>query len=373
MDYDDSSGKDHGDHVHGPEPAAADDHGHEHELAATGDHDHDDEGAEHSHGSGPLAFLGEIFHVHQHDVRYDEQLEGSAEGIRTLRLSLAVLGVTAVIQLIVALQSGSVGLLADTIHNFSDALTAIPLWLAFLVARRPANRRYTYGYGRAEDLAGVAIVLIILASAVLAFWESYRKLIEPTPLPYVGWVMIAAVIGFLGNEAVAILRIRTGRRIGSAALEADGRHAQIDGITSLGVLVGAVAVWLGYPIADPIVGMLISVIIVFVSRDAARTMWRRLMDAIEPGVLAGVERVARDTPGVEGVENLRVRWLGHRLWAELNLLVDENVSLRDSHTIAEEVRHRLFHAEPRLAQVSVHVDPSGSSGLDHHAQTSHHE
>jgi cation diffusion facilitator family transporter len=184
--------------------------------------------------------------------------------------------------------------------------------------------------------------------------------------------MVAAVIGFLGNEGVAILRIRTGRRIGSAALEADGRHAQVDGITSLGVLVGAVAVWLGLPIADPIVGMLISITILFVSRDAAMAMWHRLMDAVDPSLADEVSRVARETPGVRGVEEPRVRWLGHRLWAELHILVDENVPLREAHAVAEEVRHRLFHAEPRLVEVAIHVDPWGESSIDHHATTSHH-
>jgi cation diffusion facilitator family transporter len=305
-------------------------------------------------------------------VRSDGALEGSAEGVRTLRLSLIGLGVTAAIQLVIAIQSGSVGLLADTIHNFSDALTSVPLWLAFLIGRRPANRRYTYGYGRAEDLAGVAIVLIIIASSLLALWESYQRLIHPTPLVYVGWVIVAAVVGFLGNEGVAILRIRTGRRIGSAALEADGRHAQVDGFTSLGVLIGAVAVWLGAPIADPIVGLLISISILFVSRDAARAMGRRLMDAVDPSLGDVLNRVAGETPGVRGVEASRVRWLGHRLWADMHILVDEEMTLRAAHAIAEDVRHRLFHAEPRLADIVVHVDPIGESGADYHAKTSQH-
>jgi cation diffusion facilitator family transporter len=358
----------------GSEPDTPDDHGHKTDHDH-GDHVHEQEHGQddaHSHGSGPLSFLGEIFHLHGHDVRTDAALEGSAEGIRTLRLSLIGLGVTAAIQLIIALQSGSVGLLADTIHNFSDALTAVPLWLAFLVGRRPANRRYTYGYGRAEDLAGVAIVLIIIASSLLALWESYQKLIHPTPLAYVGWVMVAAVVGFLGNEGVAILRIRTGRRIGSAALEADGRHAQVDGFTSLGVLIGAVAVWLGAPIADPIVGLLISITILFVSRDAALAMWHRLMDAVDPSLGAVIIRVSGETPGVRGIEDPRVRWLGHRLWADMHILVDEDMTLRAAHAIAEDVRHRLFHAEPRLADVVIHVDPVGASGTNYHATTSHH-
>lgn len=290
-----------------------------------------------------------------------------------LKLSLLGLGVTALIQLVIATRSGSVGLLADTIHNFSDAFTAIPLGLAFLVGRWPANRRYTYGYGRAEDVAGVVIVLIILGSAILAFWESLQKLIHPTPLADVGWVMAAAVVGFLGNEGVAILRIRTGRQIGSAALEADGYHARVDGLTSLGVLVGAIAVWLGAPIADPIVGLLISIAILFISKDAAVAMWRRIMDAVDPELVTQAEHVLQTAPGVEDVHDLRLRWSGHRLLADAHLGIDAGLTLGAAHAIGEEARHRLFHALPRLAEVVVHLDPVGPAGVDYHALTEHHQ
>jgi cation diffusion facilitator family transporter len=356
------------DHEHLHHHDADDAHAHHDDDDHDHDHGHDDE-----HGSGGIAgFLGSVFHVHHHEVEYDESLDGSAEGTRVLVLSLLGLAVTAAIQLAVALASGSAGLLADTIHNFSDALTAVPLWLAFSIGRRPATRRYTYGYGRAEDLAGVAIVAIIFVSALLAFWESYQKFIHPTPITGIGWVMAAAVVGFAGNELVAILRIRTGRRIGSAALEADGEHARVDGLTSLGVLVGAVAVWLGFPLADPIVGLLISVAILFVTKDAALAMWHRMMDAVDPALVERVDAVVKSTPGVEGTEDVRLRWLGHRLWAELHVLVDENAPLRDAHAIAEEVRHKLFHAMPRLAEVTVHLDPHGTADANYHDVTEHH-
>src|SRR5258706_10495188 len=157
--------------------------------------------------------------------------------------------------------SGSVGLLADGIHNVSDALTAIPLWIAFMLARRPATRRYTYGYGRAEDIAGVIIVLMIFLSSLVAAYESSQKLLHPEPLRYVWWVMAAAIIGFVGNEGVAILRMRAGREIGSAALVADVQHARVDGLTSLAVLIGAVGSPLGFPLPDPIIGALITIAI----------------------------------------------------------------------------------------------------------------
>lgn len=336
------------------------------------EHDHHHPHA-HPHPHGGLGErIGAIVQWHHHDVAADEVLASSAEGMRALQLSLVGLLITAGIQLAIALASGSVGLLADTIHNFSDALTAVPLWLAFRIGQWPANRRFTYGYGRAEDVAGLVIVLVIVASAVAAFWEAYRRLIHPAPIHQLGWVMVAALAGFLGNELVAILRIRTGRRIGSAALEADGQHARTDGLTSLGVLLGTIAVALGAPIADPLVGLAISGMILLVSKDALVAMGHRLLDAVDPALVERAEEVARSTPGVLDVHELRLRWVGHQLTAELHVSVDEAASLAQAHAIAEEVRHRLFHALPRLTEVSVHVDPTGDSGIDYHASTAHH-
>src|SRR5262249_46233929 len=155
------------------------------------------------------------------------------EGIRALKVSLAGLAVTAILQVVVVMVSGSVALMADTIHNFADALTAVPLAIAFSLGRRKPNKRYTYGYGRAEDLAGVFIVFMIALSAVIAAWEAIRRLVNPEDVHHVGWVIAAGLIGFAGNELVAVYRIRVGRDIGSAALVADGLHARTDGLTSL--------------------------------------------------------------------------------------------------------------------------------------------
>ncbi len=302
----------------------------------------------------------------------DAQLESSQRGVWALKISLLGLAATAAFQVIIVLISGSVALLADTIHNFSDALTAVPLWIAFVLGRRAATTRYTYGFGRAEDIAGVFIVLMIAASAALAGWESVQRLLDPQPISNLGWVMIAAVIGFAGNEAVAIFRIRIGREIGSAALVADGYHARADGFTSLAVLFGAIGVLLGFPLADPLVGLAITIAILFVLRDAAVQIWHRLMDAAEPALVEGLVSQAAGVPGVQEVDDVRVRWLGHRLEADLRVVVDEDLPTRLSHQVAEEVRHRLFHAQPKLASIIVHVDPCGHSGGDLHAETKHH-
>jgi cation diffusion facilitator family transporter len=348
-------------HVHGDEhqhdDQQHDDHA-EHAHGLDQDHDHDHgHGHDHDHEQGWLGHIKEaipFFHGHSHgESQVDAALEGSERGIWALKVSLLGLGATALLQLAVVLVSGSVGLLADMIHNFGDALTAVPLAVAFLLGRRPPTRRYTYGYGRAEDVAGVLIILLIFFSALVAAYESYRKLVHPQPLQYLGWVMAAAIVGFIGNEAVGQFRIRIGKEIGSAALVADGQHARVDGFTSLAVLVGALGVLAGFPLADPIVGLLITIAILFIVKDTVVVIWRRLMDAVDPELVAGIERVAAAVPGVEQVQRVRVRWIGHRLDADVPVRLNGDLSVREGALVAEEIRHALLHAFPRLSMVSV--------------------
>ena len=341
--------------------------------AGHGEHDHP-EGHDHEHATGIRGFLSSLFRPHGHDAAdsIDSALESSAAGIRALKISLVILGLTALAQLVVVLFTGSVALLADTIHNFSDALTAVPLWIAFTLARREPTRRYTYGYGRAEDLAGVFIVAMIALSAVVAGYESLRRLIDPQPISNVGVVLVAGILGFLGNEAVAIYRIRVGRSIGSAALVADGLHARTDGFTSLAVAAGAIGVLAGYPLADPIVGLLITVAILAVLRSAARDVYRRLMDAVEPELVDVAEAALRAVPGVQDVGALRLRWLGHRLRAETDITVASNLSVAEGHAIAADAEHELLHAVSRLDAATVHVNPSHLDGTDPHDAMAHH-
>lgn len=294
-------------------------------------------------------------------------------GIRTVWWALAALAVTSLIQVGIYYLSGSVALLADTIHNIGDGLNSVPLLIAFYLARRAATRRYPYGFARAEDVAGIFIVLSIALSAGLIFWESIQKLLHPEPLTHLGWVAAAALVGFVGNEAVALLQIRTGRAIGSAALVADGLHARTDGLTSLAVLIAAGGTWLGFPIVDPIIGLLIGVTILFITRDATVTMWYRLMDAVDPQLIDRAEAVARGHGEVKQVRRVRMRWMGHRLHADLLLAVDPHMSTAASHQVAEEVRHDLYHAFPHLEDVVVHVDPWSPQQDVYHQLTEHHE
>ncbi len=321
-----------------------------------------------------LGWLGSVLRPHSHDAAdsTDSALESSAEGVRAVKIGLVGLGVTAIAQLVVVLLTGSTALLADTIHNFSDALTALPLWVAFVLSRRSATRRYTYGYGRAEDLAGVFIVLMIALSAVVAGYESIRRLINPEPISNVGVVLAAGVIGFAGNELVALYRIRVGRKIGSAALVADGLHARTDGFTSLAVVAAALGVMAGYPLADPITGLVITVAIVVVLKGAAINIYRRLMDAVDPELVDAAEASLRNVPGVLDIETLRLRWTGHQLRAETGLVVDPGLDVITGHEIAVEAQHALLHGVPRLTDATVHISPGGNIGHAHHERLAHH-
>jgi cation diffusion facilitator family transporter len=284
--------------------------------------------------------------------------------MRALRISLLVLGLTAVAQGVVVALSGSVALLGDALHNAADALTAVPLGVAFLLGRRRPNRRYTYGYGRAEDLAGVVIVAVIALSSGAAAFVALRRLLDPRPVTHLAAVAIAAGLGFAGNELVARYRIRTGRRIGSAALVADGLHARTDGFTSLAVLLGAGGVWAGWDWADPVVGLAITGAILVAGWQAGRQVVQRLMDSIDPALIDQAEAALRDVPGVLGAGQVRMRWIGHRLRAECAILVDPASTAAAAHRVAAEAEHALVHAIPRLTAAVVHADVLADHMLD---------
>ncbi|MGW6542276.1 cation diffusion facilitator family transporter [Streptomyces massasporeus] len=350
-------------------------HRHDHGHAPGHEHRH---GPEHGHGhrhGGLRHRMAHLLTPHSHETadKVDSALESSARGMRALWVSLVVLGVTALAQAVVVVLSGSVALLGDTVHNTADALTAVPLGIAFVLGRRAATRRFTYGYGRAEDLAGLVIVLTIAASAVFAGWTAVDRLLDPRPVQHVPAVAVAALVGFAGNEWVARYRIRVGRSIGSAALVADGLHARTDGFTSLAVLLGAGGSALGWHLADPVVGLAITAAIALVLRDAAREVFRRVMDAVDPALVDRAERALTEVPGVRGVGELRLRWIGHRLRAEVTVVVDGEATVREAHRIAVDAEHALLHAVPRLTAALVHADPEPVPGeSDPHLPLAHH-
>lgn len=339
------------------------------------EHDHG-----HHHDHHRRRWLHAVRHAltpHSHDTteKIDSELETSRRGVRAVWWSFAILMATALGQAAVVAVSGSVALLGDTLHNLADALTAVPLAVAFVLGRRAATRRFTYGLGRAEDLAGLVVVLLITGSAAVAGFEAVRRIIDPRDISHVPLVALAGIIGFAGNEAVARYRIRVGRQIGSAALVADGLHARTDAFTSLAVLLAALGAWLDIPHADPAVGLLITAMILLVLKDAAREVFSRMLDAVDPDVVAAAEHELAHVPGVREVTRVRLRWVGHALHAEVDLTAAEDLTLAQAHTIAVAAEHALLHALPRLAGATVHIDPyhpHDSAGEDPHGPLAHH-
>src|SRR6266849_1697580 len=312
------------------------------------DHSHSNSHREHTHGA------------------IDPALLSTERGIWAIKWSFVGLFATAVFQLFIALLSGSVALLADTIHNFGDAATAIPLWVAFTLGRRKPSKRFTYGYGRVEDLAGVAIVIIILLSAIIAGYQSINYLFHPQKVEHLWAVIVASIIGFAGNEMVALVRIKVGKEIGSAALIADGYHARVDGLTSLAVLFGAGGVWLGYPLTDPLIGLLITVAILRIVWESGKAVFTRLLDGVDPEVIGEIKHAVTHIPGVRDATEVRVRWLGHRLHAEVNVAVDAELSVQEGHERAKEARHQLLHHLRYLSNATIHIYPVNASGEEHH-------
>jgi cation diffusion facilitator family transporter len=326
------------------------------------EHHHHDHEHDHRHKTGVQGWLDEKLGIlsHQHDHRglaYDKAFQQNSEGIRTVWIALAILLITALLQMVIVYFSRSVSLFADTAHNIGDGLNSIPLLIAFYLARRVPTRRYNYGFGRAEDVAGILIVLSIAVSAVIVFSQAIQRLLDPQPLTNLGWVAAAALIGFFGNEVVAMMQIRVGRKIGSAAMIADGLHARTDGLTSLAVLLAAVGTWFGYPILDPIIGFLIGIAILMITWDAMKTIWHRLMDAVDPALIKRAEAVISTNEDVMEIRRIRMRWVGHCLYADIYFSVDPDLKTSESHQIAEEVRHALYHEFPDLTDINVHVDP----------------
>ena len=302
----------------------------------------------------PLAGHHHDSHPHTHGA-VDQHLMTTERGLHALKWSFAVLAIGAALQAGVVMKSGSVALAADAIHNAADAATAIPLGLAFILMHRKATERFTYGYGRVEDLAGLVVVLVVLLSAIAAAYEAVSRLFHPHPVEALGAVAVAGLIGFLANEAAAFLRIRTGREIHSAALVADGEHARIDGLTSLAVAAGAGAIKLGYPIADPIIAIGISIAIFGIVREASMTVFTRLLDGVEPGLVAEIRRTGQRMQGIRDVFHVRARWIGHRLNAEADIAVDPVLSVGEGVEIANRFKAEVMHQVPGIHAMHVGI------------------
>jgi cation diffusion facilitator family transporter len=349
------------------------DHNHDHEHDHNGpghihdahsdldrNHDHNDHDDHRGHG-------------HEHG-KVDADLYGNKAGLRAVQISTARMFIVAAIQFAIAGIGGSAGLFADALHNLGDVLTTVALWIAFVISNRAANQRYTYGYHRAEDLAGIFIVLVIIASAAAGAWESIQKLTSGSAPTHLLLSMAAAVVGFVGNEILAWYKISVGKRINSVPLVADGQHSRIDGLTSLAALIGLIGVAFGLRIADPIAGLVITVVILTVVYSTSRSVLQRLLDAVDPHVVPSIIAAASEVPGVEGVGDVRARWVGHTLHVMMNIEVAAEMTLARAHAIAEEVRHRLFHRIDGISEAIIHTDPHspGEDAMNYHEIMAHH-
>lgn len=311
-------------------------------------------------------------HEQQHSHgSVDPALLTSSQGLWAVKWSLIGLAITAFLQLIVVIFSGSISLLADTLHNFGDAFTAVPLWAAFKASRWKPTSQFTYGYGRVEDLAGWVVVLAMFVSAVSALALAIERFLHPQAIDHLGWVVVASLVGFAGNEAVALFRLKVGKEIGSAALIADGHHARTDGWTSLAVLFSALGVWLGYPLADPLIGILIALVIFRATWHSGKDILWRSLDGIDPTMVNEVNRVVIAVPGVQAATEIRARWLGHKMHAEINIAVDTALSVAQGHRIMQEVHHQLLHEIQHLSSATIHVDPLEYAGEKHHRSAEH--
>jgi cation diffusion facilitator family transporter len=316
-------------------------------------------GGGHSHHGGDEyeEQAGHGQHGHTHGV-IDPSIATSVEGVWAVKWSFIILIVTALLQLAAVLATHSVALLADTIHNFADATTAIPLWAAFVLARRKPTCTFTYGLGRVEDLAGLFIVLIILFSAVASGYEAVTRMIDPQPILYLPVVAAAGIVGFLGNAAAAVVRIRVGRRINSTALVADGYHAAVDGLTSLAVVAGAAGVHFGWPLADPIIGLLITLAILGIVWQSARAVVTRLLDGVEPGIIHEIEHAAEHVPRLKQIVEIKARWLGHKLHADVTIIVDDSLSLAEAKEVSTSLQREMHAHVPALSVACVRFVPT---------------
>jgi cation diffusion facilitator family transporter len=347
---------------------------HEYSSSHTHDHEHDEhehDHDEHDHEHGSEGHGGHGGHGHEHG-KVNADLYGNQAGLRAVQISTAGMLLVSIIQFAIAIIGGSAGLFADALHNAGDVLTTVALWIAFVVSQRAANQRYTYGYYRTEDLAGIFIVLVIIASAVASAIESIQKLTSGVPPTQIYLSMAAALVGVAGNELLAQYKISVGKRINSVPLVADGQHSRIDGLTSLAAFIGLIGVKLGFPITDPIAGLVITVVILTVVYSTALSVIRRLLDAVDPHIVPSIFDVASRVPGVEGVNDIRARWVGHTLHVAMNIEVDAQLTLAQAHDIAEEVRHRLFHSIKGISEAIIHTDPHSHGGEDPHQKMAHH-
>jgi cation diffusion facilitator family transporter len=261
------------------------------------------------------------------------------------------LAATGLIELLLAVLTGSVGLLGDAIHNLSDVSTSAVVFLGYWLSRRPPTERYPYGLERAEDLARIGIAVVIWASAAFAGYESVRKLIEHGTTSHLGWGIAGAGIGVAGNQVVARYKLVVGRRINSATLVADARHSWLDALSSAGAMAGLIAVALGQRWGDPVAGLAVTALICHVGYEVTADVVHRPADGIDPSVITGAEAAAGSVPGVIHA-HARARWTRRTLRIEIEGRVDPDMPVRDADELGRQVATALAHEVPEAGSLT---------------------
>ena len=264
---------------------------------------------------------------------------------RAVAVSAIGLGVTGLVELLLAVLTGSVGLLGDAIHNLSDVSTSAVVFLGFRLSRRPPTEKYPYGLERAEDLAGVGIAVVIWASAAFAGFESIRKLVNHGHTTHIAVGIAGAVLGVAGNQLVARYKLRVGKRINSATLIADAKHSWLDALSSAGALAGLVAVAFGLPWGDPVAGLAVTAFIGHVGYEVTKDVVHRLADGVDPDVITTAEAAAGSVPGVIHA-HARARWTGRTLRVEIEGWVDPELPAKDADTMGRQVADHLARQLP---------------------------
>ncbi len=306
---------------------------------------------------------------HGHSVAAAETFASSTRaGVMALRIGVAGLALTTAIQVGLYVISGSVALLGDTLHNGIDVAGTGIVWAAFALTRRERSARFNYGFHRFEDIAALIVVVLIAASAVVVVYEGITSLGNEPDIGQPWVVLIAGVVGLVGNEGVALFKIRTGKRIGSAALVADGRHSQADGLSSAGVIVAAVGLMAGVRWLDPLAGVAIGALIAWTAFESGRDVLLRLLDSSDPAIRGELEKLAVGVAGVDHINDLRMRELGRTVHVVANVCMPGGYTLKQAHETAEELRDAWLHALPPGSAVDIHVDPyTAGEPSPHHA------
>jgi cation diffusion facilitator family transporter len=266
---------------------------------------------------------------------------------RAVAVSAVGLALTGLIELVIAVLSGSVALLADALHNLSDVSTSALVFIGFRSSQKVPTERYPYGFDRAEDVAGIGVAVVIWASAFVAGIESIEKLVHHGSTHHLGWGVGAAIVGIVGNQLVARYKLTVGRRIQSATMIADAKHSWLDALSSTGALLGLVGVAVGWPRADAVAGIVVTGFICHVAWEVSTDIAHRILDGVDPAIITTAETVASETPGVLHAHS-RARWTGRTLRLEVEGWVHPETSVADADRIGREIARTLTEHLPEM-------------------------